>query len=167
MIFDSSTVPFSRVFIDHWQLIYAEYQAIRHRVFDWPESHLYEHGWKVFGLYDFPNGELLDNAEKDCPVTVDLVNRHIPGHGAVGFSLLQPNTVIQPHIGYQGSFLRLHLGLSVPEGDCGLKVGSHKTTWKTGEVIIFDDRNLHSAWNKTDTDRVVLLIDFPEKMREP
>ena len=166
MIFDSSSLPFSNIFIDHWQLIYEEYQSVQKRVFDWPDGRLYEHGWKVFGLFDFPDGKLIDNAEKDCPITVDLVNRYIPGHGAVGFSLLQPGTIIQPHIGYKESFLRLHLGLSIPKGDCGLKVGTHTTNWKDGEIIVFDDRYTHSAWNKTDADRVVLLIDFPETMRE-
>ena len=74
--------------------------------------------------------------------------------------MLQPMTRILPHQGYRGEFLRCHLGLEVPPGDCALKVEEETRRWEVGKVLVFDDRVTHEAWNLTDGERVVLLFDF-------
>ncbi|MBI2322819.1 MAG: aspartyl/asparaginyl beta-hydroxylase domain-containing protein, partial [Chloroflexi bacterium] len=137
-----------------------EYLGITAELVDWHERKLYDQGWKVFGLFDFPGGAPLPENTRKCPVTASLVERHIPRHGAAGFSVLRPRTRIRPHQGYQGDFLRCHLGLRIPAGDCGLRVGDETRSWETGKAVIFDDRLDHEAWNLTDEERVVLLIDF-------
>jgi aspartyl/asparaginyl beta-hydroxylase (cupin superfamily) len=78
--------------------------------------------------------------------------------------VLRPGTRIQPHSGYQGPFLRCHLGLSVPAGDCGLRVGGETRAWREGETLVLDDRLEHEAWNLTSSERVVFLLDFPEML---
>lgn len=140
--------------------IYAEYLRIRDRLIDWVEPELYGEGWKVFGLYDFPHGRPIAENIALCPLTAALIARHVSSHGAAGFSVLRPGTRIKPHLGYAGSFLRFHLGLRVPEGDCGLRVGGHTARWRDGEALVFDDRVEHEAWNLTDAERVILLVDF-------
>lgn len=37
------------------------------------------------------------------------------------------------------------------------------------EVIVFDDTHPHSAWNDSDSERIILYIDFkiPKVHREP
>jgi beta-hydroxylase len=67
---------------------------------------------------------------------------------------------VVPHRGYQGEFLRCHLGLEVPAGDCALRVGGEVRRWAEGRSLVFDDRLEHDAWNLTPHERVVLLIDF-------
>ena len=67
---------------------------------------------------------------------------------------------IKPHKGYTDEVFRCHLGLAIPEGDCGLKVDGVTYRWGEGKAFIFDDTLLHSAWNYTDSDRYILLIDF-------
>ena len=119
-----------------------------------------EANWQVFGLFDFPHAKAIASHVQQCPVTASLIEQHIPTHGAAGFSLLQPKTQIKPHQGYQGDFLRCHLGLKIPQGDCALKVNNEIRNWKQGKVIIFDDRVIHNAWNLTQEKRVILLIDF-------
>ena len=74
--------------------------------------------------------------------------------------MLSPRTRIRPHTGYQGDFLRCHLGLEIPQGDCGLRVGDTTRRWEESRVLVFDDRAEHEAWNMSDAPRVVLLIDF-------
>ena len=54
----------------------------------------------------------------------------------------------------------MHLGLIIPEGDLGLRSLEETRGWEEGGVFIFDDRLEHEAWNRTEEDRVVLLIDF-------
>lgn len=143
-----------------WREIRDEYLGVQRDLADWSERELYGEGWKVYGLYDFPHGAPLAANIARCPVTARLVADHVPGHGAAGFSVLRPGTRIRPHAGYQGSFLRCHLGLRVPAGDCGLRVGGETRAWREGEALVLDDRLEHEAWNLTQEDRVVLLLDF-------
>jgi len=160
MFFDARRFEFTAPLVENWQEIRREYVAVQHRAIDWFERELYGDGWKVVGLFDFPHGKPLADNTRLCPLTASLVERHIPRHGAAGFSILQPGTRIQPHKGYAGEFLRCHLALSVPEGDCGLTVAGATRRWREGEVLVFDDRVEHAAWNETARERVVLLIDF-------
>lgn len=155
-----TSFPFTQGLERYWREIHAEFLGIRKHMVDWVERDLYGEGWKVFGLFDFPNGEALADGVAKCPFTAALVQEHIPRHGAVGFSVLEPHTRIRPHQGYQGEFLRCHLGLDVPQGDCRLKVEQETRAWETGRTLVFDDRGWHEAWNLTDRERVVLLIDF-------
>jgi beta-hydroxylase len=137
-----------------------EFHRIKHRLVGWVERELYGEGWDVYQVFSFPHGEPLGDLTSACPFTAAWFDQHVPRHGVVGFSVLQPRTHIRPHEGYQGAFLRGHLPLIVPEGDCCLRVRSEVRSWQTGQAMIFDDRVEHEAWNRTDEARVVLLFDF-------
>jgi len=52
----------------------------------------------------------------------------------------------------------VHLGLIVPEG-CGFRVGGETREWRVGEAFVFDDTIEHEAWNRSNEDRAVLIID--------
>ena len=61
--------------------------------------------------------------------------------------------------------LRCHLPLVVPDEDlCGIRVGNVTKHWKEGELMIFDDSFEHEAWNKTDSNRTVLMFDIPNPL---
>jgi aspartyl/asparaginyl beta-hydroxylase (cupin superfamily) len=160
MYFDPDVYPFAVPLRVGWGEILREYQSIRDGLVDWPEPELHGEGWKVFGLFDFPHGHPIAENIRRCPFTASLVERHVPGHGAAGFSVLRPATRLKPHHGYAGAFFRCQLGLIVPPGDCGLKVGDEVRGWEVGGLLVFDDRVLHDAWNLTHAERVVLLFDF-------
>jgi beta-hydroxylase len=150
---------FIKQFEDNWQRIYKEYLQVNKLLTEWPEQHLYGKGWEVFGLFDFPNGnEIIENTQL-CPVTASLI-KNIHCHGAAGFSKLSAGTVLKPHCGYRGDFLRMHLGLEIPVGDCGLRSEDQIYRWSQGKTFVFDDRLMHDAWNKTNYDRVILIVDF-------
>lgn len=151
---------FSKIFEDNWEVIYKEYTAVQDQMISWIEHELHEDNWEVFGLFSFPDGkEFVSNCAL-CPVTTQLIKQHISHNGAAGFSRLKANSAIAPHHGHPGKYLRMHLGLDVPAGDVALKVNNDVYHWKNKEVAIFDDRLLHEAWNKTNKDRVVLIVDF-------
>ena len=158
--YSTGSFPFTRVLEQRWRDIHDEFLGIQDLLVDWVERDLYGEGWKVFGLFDFPHGKPIAAGVERCPHTAALVQAHIPRHGAAGFSVLQPRTRIRPHEGYQGEFLRCHLGLDVPDGDCGLKLEDETRVWETGRTLVFDDRFRHEAWNLTDRSRVVFLVDF-------
>jgi beta-hydroxylase len=158
--YPSAAFPFAAVLERETERIRAEFHGVREQMIDWVERELYGEGWKVFGLFDFPHGAPLEAGVRACPHTAALIAEHVPTHGAAGFSLLRPGTRIQPHQGYQGRFLRCHLGLEIPAGDCGLRIEHETRRWEAGRTLIFDDRLTHEAWNLTAEERVVLLVDF-------
>ena len=154
------TYDFIKNFEDNWQEIYNEYQQVNQLLTEWPEKQIYDKGWEVFVLFDFPNGNEIVKNTQLCPVTSKLI-KDLKGHGVAGFSRLAANTHILPHRGYcWGNYLRAHLGLVVPEGDCALKVKNQIYRWQQGKVLTFDDGKMHEAWNNTEQDRIVLLFDL-------
>jgi beta-hydroxylase len=158
--YNADEFPFAKVFTDNWEIICNEYKKVSEHMVQWPEKHLHDNNWEVFGLFGFPNGDPIEYNCELCPETVRLIKENIKHNGAAGFSRLQANSIIKPHRGYYGEFLRMHVGLTVPEGDVGIKVGDDTYYWKNGEVVIFDDRITHEAWNNTNEDRIVLIVDF-------
>ncbi|MBP5975410.1 aspartyl/asparaginyl beta-hydroxylase domain-containing protein [Brasilonema sp. CT11] len=75
------------------------------------------------------------------------------------FSCLAPGTHIAPHKGYINTVLRCYLGLIVPD-DCEIRVEHETKTWEEGKCLVFDDTFEHEVWNRSNTSRIILLIDF-------
>ncbi len=138
-------------------------------------------GWNVFGLYAF-NKKRTDNCLL-CPVTTRLIEAIPFQVRTAAFSILVPGAHILPHSGYVGysdRVLRAHLGLQVPPGaevpaefspvswdwekpersGCFLRAGDEKWGWREGGLLVFDDTHVHEAWNFTQQERVILLLDF-------
>jgi aspartate beta-hydroxylase len=40
-----------------------------------------------------------------------------------------------------------------------LRVGGETHAWREGRCVTFDDSFEHEAWNRSDRDRVVLILD--------
>ncbi|MGZ3865159.1 MAG: aspartyl/asparaginyl beta-hydroxylase domain-containing protein [Bacteroidia bacterium] len=92
-----------------------------------------------------------------CPKTTAILNK-LPGLVTAEFSYLPANTKIKPHKGFTKMVTRVHLGLIIPK-DCGIRVGSETHTWQPGKLLIFDDSFEHEAWNNSNEDRFVLMLD--------
>lgn len=76
----------------------------------------------------------------------------------VFFARQAPHTGIKSHTDYVNFVNTSHLGLSIPEGDCWIKVGEHKKKWEAGRVIVCDTSFMHETCNGTDHDRIVLIM---------
>lgn len=74
-------------------------------------------------------------------------------------SILKPRTRIPPHFGNANHRLTVHLPLIVPAG-CGVKVGGEARETRFGRLMIFDDSYEHSAWNDSETARIVLIFEI-------
>lgn len=150
-----------------WRDILSEYHAVCSELTSYVERNLFDQGWEIFGLWNLPHREPIFGGVERCPLTASLTTEHIPGHGAVAFSVLRPGTRIKPHKGRPGPFLRCHIGLEVPPGDCAIRVAGETRRWRAGEALIFDDRLEHEAWNASEGTRAVLLFDFePGKLAQ-
>ena len=128
------------------------------RYFDWPEP-LHAGGWKAAGLKW--QGQMLPGWERHYAGALAAV---CPAIVNCGYSLLLPGTEIIPHEGYTSDVVRMHLGLVVPEGDCALVVGGERRQWAQGKILFFDDTVEHSAHNRADSERIVLLLDLDRKL---
>lgn len=115
--------------------------------------------WKSFPLFIYGN-EFLDNTAL-CPKTREVL-LNIKGFRSAMFSILSAHKEIPPHRGPFKGLLRIHLGLVIPNdalNKCYIEVGGIKKHWEFGKTIMFDDTNIHAAYNQTNEDRVVLFID--------
>lgn len=140
---------------ENWVEICEEYRMVASKVTPWHERGLHNGRWSTFGLYHC--GERLAG-ERLCPKTAELIHA-VPGLFIAGFSVLQPQCRIAPHVGYTNEVLRSHLGLICPT-EAWLQVEDETHRWKTGQVVVFDDTMRHSAGNDAMTARVVLIVDF-------
>ncbi len=156
---------FLKIFEQNYEKIYQDYLSVKNKIIPWPELELYDKGWEVFGLFLSKDVSTLINTNlpsfTECTFTKNLISQNVSNHGTAGFSVLKANSTIKPHEGIKSKYFRMHLGLEVPEGDLGILTASHGLLkWEKGKAFYFDDNLLHEAWNKTNQDRVVLLMDF-------
>lgn len=160
MFYDTSRFALTAVLEHNWQRIYEEFLGVRADIIDWRGKRLYDQGWKGVLLYDHPVGTPIAENLAKCPFTGALVREQIPEHGVVAFSVFEPQTRTKPHQDYPSPFVRCHLPLEIPEGDCAIKVGDEIRPWVPGRAIMFDHTVQHETWNLTAKDRVLLVLDF-------
>ena len=125
---------------------------------------LYEFDRKVWGMlplrgygYDYPSNQAR------IPTLEAFLQRHQQVVSAT-VSLFPPGKVLRPHKGPFKGVLRLHLPLYVEdlgEGrtSCELMVDGTMYYLQEGDAFLWDDTFLHSAVNRSDQPRVVLLFD--------
>jgi aspartyl/asparaginyl beta-hydroxylase (cupin superfamily) len=130
--------------------------------------------WRLFGL--ILNKKILPNAQY-CPNTIKILNKYSDKILNAGFSLLEPGCLIGLHKDYNNKFYRLHIPLIIPKNNnkllnsfipiekstdklAVLQVENDYKVWKDDEYFIFDDTCQHNAWNNTNENRIVLIIDL-------
>lgn len=116
-------------------------------------------GWRqielrIYGV-DYPERIAL------FPQTMKVLEA-VPGVATAYFSVLSPQTSVAPHVGDTDAFYRVHLGLKIPSGlpDCGIEVAGVAREWQEGKCIAFNDAYFHTAWNHTNEQRIVLIVDI-------
>ena len=164
----------------------AEWRTIRDEVctrgsnssfIPWPETTLYHpeegHEWRVVPfLHTFPGDDptksvWLASSAAAFPSTAALLHR-IPGIRTALLSRMGPKTSLASHQGWallSNHVLRCHLALDIPDGDkastSGLVVDDAVAWHAEGEILVFDDSHIHSAFNNHPArHRVVLIVDI-------
>jgi len=168
----SSIYPELGVFLPMMDEIQHELQESNLVWKEWPERYLYPKNasWTVIPFCaTFPGNDPA--AMKWNPYFVDKfpvvceLLRRIPGLRTAGFSKLGPHTSLQFHKGWadlSNHVLRCHLPIQVPVGDivCGVLCDGNIQFHKRGEWVVFDDSKRHKAFNHSDEERTVLLLDI-------
>ena len=129
---------------------------------------LYEFDRKIWGMlplrgygYDYPTNQDL------IPSLQSFLARH-PDVVSAAVSLFPPGKVLRPHKGPFKGVWRYHLPLYVEDfgsgrTSCELMIDGENYYLHEGEGFLWDDTFLHSAVNRSDQPRVVLLFDVFRK----
>lgn len=80
----------------------------------------------------------------------------IPGLLSAMWSVLGPGAELPPHAGTNAGALNLLVGVDCPAGS-GHDIDGKQVSLDGGDVVIFDDTFVHSAWNRSDEPRVLLI----------
>ena len=86
----------------------------------------------------------------------------------IGVSILPANTILAPHAHQNVGNLKLHASVYSPPS-CGLAFsnssGSSSHQWSAKQTsVYFNDNYLHSAWNYSNKNRFVLIVDFHQSL---
>lgn len=159
---NAADFPLAQALTDNYEAIREELLALDNEGF-FPESeNIRRTGfWDVQFLFEL--GRKDEAVCGRCPVTTRVLEEHNALRTLVGLiyvSRLSPGTHVTAHCGPTNLRLRCHLGLQIPEGNCGIRVDGETRQWTQGGCVVFDDFLLHEAWNHTRTDRIVLIVDL-------
>lgn len=122
-------------------------------------------------LFFWRHGQRDMTTCRTLPLLAQLVDSlpllRIAGRGPNAFlSRVAPRTRIPPHHGVTNARITVHLPLIVPPG-CFLRVGSETRTLEAGKAWAFDDTIEHEAWNDSDEERIILIIDAWNPLLSP
>lgn len=146
------------------QILNETLKVMDSKWYDWPELELYQRQgkWKIFPFFAFGIWE-MENCNK-CPAIYNFL-KQIPNLKLATLSKLTAGMKLKPHRGWgnhSNNVIRCHYGLVVPQNcyisvidDKNEKIMYHnKFKW-----LLFDDSKIHYAENKSNHDRIVLIID--------
>jgi aspartyl/asparaginyl beta-hydroxylase (cupin superfamily) len=159
--YDVEQFPAASKVRQHWQMIREEYEDNCRRGTDGVADVFNPTGPRIPGWKSVNFQTYLwryHRARRSFPATVALLES-IPDLTSAFINLLEPHSAIPPHDGDSQAIVRFHMGLDVPPGDCGLRVGPERRQCSNGNVLAFCDAHNHEAWNATDRTRVVFIFD--------
>lgn len=102
-----------------------------------------------------------ESAAKKYPTAWKLIQEYGDDCPICSYSVLAPHSCIERHTGPEnrtGEFIRVHVPLIIPEGDCFFEAANEEIDWS--DIWAFHNQVCHSAHNNTDEYRLVFLIDF-------
>ena len=116
----------------------------------------------------FANGEWVEEIARHFPVTRSCFQDLHP-KANVGFSMLEPHSHIETHVGPNRGALRFQLPVVVPgkPGDCRIRIGEEMVVWSEGKAVVFDLSTNHEAWNDADEYRVLLMVEIAQPLSFP
>ncbi|CAG0879411.1 unnamed protein product [Darwinula stevensoni] len=130
----------------------------------WCENSTMTGSWSLF--YFMNQGNVNKNAIALCPSTWEILqslNHRVTDccFGNVFFSILAPESEVEPHCGPTNCRLRCHLGIQIPDKS-ELVVKDHLLKWEEEKCLLFDDSFVHTVRNGgvADLPRVVFIVDL-------
>lgn len=163
----------------HWTAIRDEYQAKAPSIksdYEIDTEHTLHQGtwdWHSYMTKGKLRGEFASHFPKTFGILQTLREEQLLFEGTPFgysfFSTLHAQSKIAAHYAPMNFRVRLHLPLIVPSDatnadsshpPCAIRVGNATRPWNPGQALVLDDVFEHEAWNETDQERVVLLVDL-------
>jgi len=114
--------------------------------------------WKTFYLKVY-NGWFMQNTRL-FPKTFTIL-KNMEEVTCVMFSIMEAGNCIPPHEGKMRGILRYQLPLIISKnGNCTITVGGEKRVYNVDSPLMFDDNNMHTVQNNTDSYRAILFLDI-------
>jgi len=164
--YDTSIIYESlNIFIENFELIKKEFLHNINFMQDWllkDNNHVFFNKHTILPIYGYNNWSKYANS---FPIIIGLIKKMEDfGNNVITccFLKLSKNARLDQHYGYSPSsnyILRNHLGIIVPD-NCGMWVNDEIKFHKEKEWITFDDSKLHTAFNNSNQERYILLIDL-------
>lgn len=149
--------PFLKTIKDAFPIILEEYKTTIAQPQSWMESYLHNGKWDVIGLkYE---GTEIPETQELFPKTNEIFQQFKDKIHTCGFSIMRAGCEIYEHSNDNNEVLRCHLCL-ISNPKCALVVNKEAKYWEEGELLLFDDTNPHYAYNRGDSDRIIVLFDF-------
>lgn len=153
------------IIIDQLSYIKSNYEVIRNECLNLDLKYYKEYknfnefstkknSWKVYTLY-YKGYKFFYN--KHCEKTLSILKKTNVVNA--GFSLFYPGTITTVHKGNTPYTFRSHLGIDVPSS-CEFKIENKYLSVKNGEMNFFPADLEHQAWNKSNENRIILILDF-------
>jgi len=161
--FDPSRFPVCAELEKRFNMIVDELREISAEAF-FPESETdavpRQGDWRILPVYAM--GHRYEHTARSLPTIVDIVE-NLGGittlGGAVFVSRLPAGASVGSHRGPTNTRVRCHLGVQIPSGDCGIEVDGERRVWDEGQCLMLNDHLVHSVWNNTEKERIVLVLD--------
>lgn len=169
--YDPSIFPELQPLLDNWQLLRDEVIAYERSngIMVQMDSHVppantqgqWSHIYLMNYLWKFHKNL------KRFPVITSVIEK-IPNCVYATISVLPPNTDILPHFGNCNGIVRAHIGLIIPAPapTCAIQVGDEMHGWEEGGLLTFTIVNRHSAWNRSDQRRYIMILDIVPEMHQ-
>jgi aspartyl/asparaginyl beta-hydroxylase (cupin superfamily) len=124
-----------------------------------PKQSYLPDGWKEFSLLGPGNQWNKTNCEL-APAAFRIGKLALLEHqfvAQVSYLALEPGAELPSHTDPANFLVSCHMGLIVPE-NCALKVAGEERPWIEGKCIAFNNSYLHSAYNRSDTNRIIFIV---------
>lgn len=160
--YDPADFPLAVYLEKNYEAIRAELLALDASQFQRAHRRIKTSGaWDVLFFYE--RGYRHDENCRACPVMIYGIETYPAMRTVAGLiyvSRLRAGTHITAHSGPTNMRLRCHLAIKVPHGDGAIRVSGDARQWQEGRCMVFDDHFEHEAWNRTEDDRIVLVVDM-------
>lgn len=121
--------------------------------------------WKKFYIRFF--SDIAPDARRELPYLCSVLDI-LPELKTAMISVLEPGTIIKPHVGPLRGCLRYHLCLQSAGPECWILVDGQRYSWKDGEDVVFDDTYIHEVKNESTTQtRIILFCDVQRELAAP
>lgn len=161
---DLQTQCISALLAENYQAISAEFTAADDHFSGYASRGLFknlkENDWSSISLWS--RGAFSEKAQYFPHlkrIITEFENNLFPWRGEVTFMRLKAGAHLPEHYDWTNMQITCHFGINIP-GQCGLTVAGETRHWQEGEALFFDHSFLHSAFNHSNQDRDILLINL-------